>query len=336
MNRMKASFVSGLLVVSMMLFMAGTAMAADVTLKFAGQHPEGHPATNLMNAIAQEVAEKSDGRMEIKVYPAGQLGDYTLVYEELIRGTIDMSCTSVPSQFDPRLELIYVNGYVKGYEDVKTVFAPNGWMFNKMDELNKRLGVKLLGFFVEGMIGTGTTKPVAEPLNPNAPKDHLIRVANMDVYKLGAEAMGYRAVTIPWSDVYQSLQTGVADGANGFSCSAAYTMLRDVIKYWYMTNYSLEIMNYMISEQTWSKLSADDQKILQEAVNHAAAQSIEQAKAEDARYMQMMRDHGIQVFTYEEAELLPLSEACATTWTKLEKNMTKELMDEFRTELAPK
>lgn len=336
MNRMKASFVSGLLVVSMMLFMAGAAMAADVTLKFAGQHPEGHPATNLMNDIAKEVAEKTDGKVEIKVYPAGQLGDYTLVYEELIRGTIDMSCTSVPSQFDPRLELVYVNGYVKGYDDVAKVFAPNGWMFNTMDKLNKRLGVKLLGFFVEGMIGTGTTKPVESPLDPSVPKDHLIRVANMDVYKLGAEAMGYRAVTIPWSDVYQSLQTGVADGANGFSCSAAYTMLRDVIKYWYMTNYSLEIMNYMISEQTWSKLSPEHQKVLQEAVDHAAAKSIQQAKSEDERYMQMMRDHGIQVFTYEEAELLPLSEACATTWTKLEKNMTKELMDEFRKELAPK
>ncbi len=336
MTRMKASLVSGLLIVTMMLFMAGSALAADkVTLKFAGQHPEGHPATKLMNDIAKEVAEKTDGRMEIKVYPAGQLGDYTLVYEELIRGTIDMSCTSVPSQFDPRLELIYVNGYVKGYDDVAEVFAPDGWLSGKMAELNDRLGVKLLGIFVEGMIGTGTTKPVEEPLNPAAEKDHLIRVANMDVYKLGAEAMGYRAVTIPWSDVYQALQTGVADGANGFSCSAAYTMLRDVIKHWYMTNYSLECMNYMISKKTWAELSPEYQQILQDAVNHAAAKSIKQAKAEDERYMQMMRDHGIEVHTYTEEELIPIAEACATTWPKLEKRMTKELMDEFRAELAP-
>ena len=99
----KSSFVAGLLALSLVL-VAGSAFAAEITLKFAGQNPADHPATLLMEEIAAEVAEKSGGRIEIKVYPMNQLGDYTLVYEELIRGTIDMSCTSVPSQFDPRLD----------------------------------------------------------------------------------------------------------------------------------------------------------------------------------------------------------------------------------------
>ena len=330
----KSSFVAGLLALSLVL-VAGSAFAAEITLKFAGQNPADHPATLLMEEIAAEVAEKSGGRIEIKVYPMNQLGDYTLVYEELIRGTIDMSCTSVPSQFDPRLELLYVNGYVKGYEDVKKVFAPDAWLFGKMDELNNRLGVKLLGFFVEGMIGTGTTKPAVEPLNPSVNKGVLVRVANMDVYKLGAEAMGYRTVTIPYSDVYQAMQTGVCEGVNGYSTAAAYTMLRDVLKHWYMTNYSLEVINYMFSGKVWEKLGEEDRQILQAAVSHAAAKSIVQAKAEDEKFMQMMRDYGIEVHTYSEEELLPLAEACATTWGRLEKNMTKELMDEFRVNMAP-
>ena len=320
----------------LMLF-AGTAFAApEITLKFAGQYPADHPATMLMNEIAKEVAEKSNGRIEVKVYPASQLGDYELVYEEMIRGTIDMSCTSVPSQFDPRLELVYINGFVKGYDDVKKIFAPNAWLFNKMDELNQRLGVKLLGFFIEGMIGTGTVKPANEPLNPAVDKGVLIRVPNMDVYKLAAEAMGYRTVTIPWSDVYQSLQTGVCEGVNGFSVAAAYTMLRDVLKHWYMTNYSLECLNYMISMKTWNKLSPEDQKIIAEAVAHASAKSIEEAKANDEKYMQLMREQGIDVHTYTPEELEPIAKACASTWPKLEKRMTKELIDEFRKELGPK
>jgi len=90
-----------------------------------------------------------------------------------------------------------------------------------MDELNNRLGVKLGGFFIEGMIGTATTKPANQPLDPSVKKGVLIRVPNMDVYKLGAEAQGYRTVTIPYADVYQALQTGVAEGVNGFSVVAA-------------------------------------------------------------------------------------------------------------------
>ncbi len=329
--------VMGLITLVAVLCVSSMAVAApEITLKFAGQSPADHPGTELMKEIAKEVAEESSGRIEIKVYPANQLGDYTLVYEEQIRGTIDMSCISVPSQFDPRMELVYINGYVRDYEDAKRVFAPEGWLFNKMNEFNERLGVKLLGFYIEGMIGTGSTKPAKDPLDPSVNKEVLIRVPNMDVYKLAAEAMGYRTVTIPYADVYQSMQTGVCNGMNGFPVAAAYTMLGDVIKYWYMTNYSIECLNYMISGKTWEKLSPEDRQIITVAVSRAAAKSIEMAKSMDEHYMTLMKEKGIEVFTYNREQLAPIAEASASTWQKLEKNMTKELMDEFRKELAPK
>ena len=330
------SFFLVSLVAALVVFMVGSAFAApEYVLKFAGQSPADHPATEIMNQIAAEVAEKSEGRIEIKVYPANQLGDYTLVFEELIRGTIEMGCISVPSQFDPRLELVYINGFARGYDDVKRIFAPDAWLFGKMHELIDRLGVNLLGFFVEGMIGTGTTKPAVEPLNPAVNKEVLVRVPNMDVYKLAAEAQGYRTVTIPYADVYQSMQTGVCGGVNGYPVAAAYTALRDVLKHWYMTNYSIECLNIMISGKTWAEMKPEDQKILQEAVNRGAAKSIAMAEEIDAKYMQMMRDYGIEVHTYTQEELTPLAEASATTWSELEKNMTKELMDEFRVNMAP-
>jgi TRAP-type C4-dicarboxylate transport system substrate-binding protein len=323
-------------VLGAMLCMVPAAFAAPVTLKFAGQYPADHPGTKLMESIAKEVAQKTQGRVNIKVYPGNQLGDYTLVYEELIRGTIDMSCTSVPSQFDPRLELMYINGYVTGYDSAKKAFNPNGWLFKKMDELNSRLGVKLLGFYVEGMIGTGTTKPAKEPLNPKVDKGILCRVPNMDVYKLGAEAQGYRTVTIPYADVYQSMQTGVCDGVNGFATTAALTSLGDVLKYWYATNYSMECINYMISKKTWDKLSPADQKTLHAVVTKATMKSIDEAKALDETSMKAMEKKGIKVFRYSEAQLLPISKAVAASWPKLEGKMTKELITEFRKNLAPK
>ncbi len=310
--------------------------APEMILKFAGQNSVDHPASKQMEEIAKEIAEKTDGRIEVKVYPANQLGDYSLVYEEQIRGTIDMSCISVPSQFDPRMELIYINGYVGDYDDVKKVFAQNGWLFNKMDEFNQQLGVKLLGFFIEGMIGTGTTKPAQEPLNPEVDKDVLVRVPNMDVYKLAAEAMGYRTVTVPYADVYQAIQTGVVNGVNGYPVAAAYTALGDVLKYWYMTNYSLEVLNYMISEKTWQKIKPEDQKVIEEVLANATTKSVDNAKNLDEHYMNLMKEKGIEVFTYTKEELVPIMKASASTWPRLEKNMTKELMDEFRTELAPK
>ena len=197
-------FALVLAVMMVLVAMASAASAAEVNLRFAGQFPPDHTATGFMKEVAKEVAAKSNGRIDIKIFPANQLGDYTLVYEELIRGTIDMALISVPSQFDPRMELVYINGFVTGYDGIKKAFKPNGWMAKKMDEFHTRLGVKFLGFNVEGMIGIGSTKPVRDPLNPTVNKGVLTRVPFMDVYKTGVEAMGYKTISLPYADIFQA------------------------------------------------------------------------------------------------------------------------------------
>lgn len=329
------SIVCITLVAMFVAFASSSAFAkAEMVLKFAGQNAVDHPATKQMNAIAEEIKTKTDGRIEVKVYPASQLGDYTLVYEEQIRGTIDMSCISVPSQFDPRMELIYVNGFVSDYEDAKKVFAPSGFIFKKMNEYNERLGVKLLGFYVEGMIGIGTTKPVNDPLNPSVDKGVMVRIPGMDVYRTAAEAMGYKTASIPYAETYQAIQTGAADGVDGYPVAAAYTVLGDVIKHWYMKNYSIEVLNFMISQKTWSKIKPADQKVIADVMAAATTRSVEAAEEVDNYYMGLMKEKGIEVHTYTKEELAPIMEAIVATWPQLEKNMTKELMDEFRAAFA--
>jgi TRAP-type transport system periplasmic protein len=321
----------------MFLFVAavGPATAAPIVFRFAGQSPPDHMATKTMNDMAKEIAQKTNGRVEIKVYPANQLGNYSLVMEEMIRGTIDMSLMSIASEFDPRLELVYVNGFISGYEDAKKVFVPGAWLPNKLNELSSALGVKLIGSYIEGMIGIGSTKPLKEPLNPKVDKGVLARVPNMDVYTLGAKAMGFRPITIPYSDVYQSMQTGVCDAVDGYPVAAAYTILGDVLKYWYHTNYSMEYLAIMVSDKSWKKLTPEDQKVFQEVAKKYTLLSIDNAKAEDNKYMGLMEKKGIKVFKYTEAELKPIKEACITTWTELGKRgMTEELMKEFKKHLG--
>ena len=311
------------------------ATAAPIVFRFAGQSPPDHAATKTMNAMAKEIAEKTSGRVEVKVYPASQLGNYSLVMEEMIRGTVDMSMMSIASEFDPRLELVYINGYVSGYDDAKKVFVPGAWLPNKLNELSSALGVRLIGSYIEGMIGIGSAKPVKDPLNPKVDKGVLTRVPNMDVYSLGAKAMGYRPITIPYSDVYQSMQTGVCDAVDGYPVAAAYTMLGDVIKYWYHTNYSMEYLAIMVSEKSWKKLSADDQKVFQDVAKKYTLLSIDNAQKEDNKYMELMKKKGIKVYKYSEAELKPIKAACITTWEELGKSgMTPELMSEFKKHLG--
>ncbi|MEA4872685.1 MAG: C4-dicarboxylate ABC transporter substrate-binding protein, partial [Synergistaceae bacterium] len=60
------------------------------------------------------------------------------------------------------------------------------------------------------------------------------------------------------------------------------------------------------------------------------------AKKDDALYMDLMRKKGIKVYTYTDKELAPIQEAISKSWVKLEANMGKDLMNEFRKQFAPK
>ena len=70
---------------------AGPATAAPIVFRFAGQSPPDHMATKTMEQMAKEIKDGTKGRVEVKVYPASQLGNYSLVMEEMIRGTVDLS-----------------------------------------------------------------------------------------------------------------------------------------------------------------------------------------------------------------------------------------------------
>lgn len=327
------SGISAVFAAILLLTAVQCADAAPVVLKFAGQNPPDHFATESMRQIAKEVKQKTNGRVEIKAYPANQLGDYSLVYEELIRGTIEMACISFPSQFDNRMDLIYVQGYTSSYEQVAKVYNPNGWFFKKMDEFNSRLGVKLLGMYLEGMVGTCTVKEMKNPLDPKKDKGILLRIPNMDVFKTALEGAKFRTISIPFADVYQSLQTGVCDGDTGYSIVAAYTALSDVIKHWYNFNKNTECLGIMISNKTWEKLTPEDRKILQAAVSKQAALSITNAKANDRKYLELMKKKGIKVHMYTTEELQPMMDAFAATWSQLDESKGKGLMDEFKKEM---
>lgn len=117
------SFKNSLCVLFLFLFLATCSEAAEVKLRFAGQFPKDHSATKFMYEIADGVKAKTDGRVEIEVFPANKLGDYTIIYEDLMRGAVDMALISVPSQFDPRLELVYLNAFAN-YDVLKKNFSP--------------------------------------------------------------------------------------------------------------------------------------------------------------------------------------------------------------------
>ncbi len=305
--------------------------ATTIKFRMAGQSPLEHQATLHQEEFARRIEEATDGRMQIRVYPANQLGDYTQVYEEVVKGSIEMALISVPSQFDQRLELTYFPYILENYEQVKEAYAPGGFLFEILNGLHDNLGVKLLGFNIEGFGGIGTTKPAEAPADPNVRKTVLIRVPPMDVFKLSTEAMGFPTVSIPYAEVYTALQTGVCEGWAGGPPVLTWLNYRDVIKYYYQYNSYLETESWLINKNLWESLNQEDQKLFIDTIQELQVKSVGVSQKEDTEYLQKMHDFGIKVTTFTNEEIARIAQKVReVAWPKLEKRITPEIMEKLK------
>ena len=92
------------------------------------------------------------------------LGDYTLTFQELGEGTVDIALIPIPSEYDPRLEMNFIPYLFNGYDGLQDGFGEGSYFFEKYTEIMGELNIKLLGMYVEGMIGFGF---VPEPVGYN-------------------------------------------------------------------------------------------------------------------------------------------------------------------------
>jgi TRAP-type C4-dicarboxylate transport system substrate-binding protein len=90
--------------------------ADTIVLRLASDAPLEHIATGLNEEACKLVEERTEGRVKIDYFPASQLGGYETVYEEIVRGTIDLGQITIPDALDARLGAAYVPYYAKSFE----------------------------------------------------------------------------------------------------------------------------------------------------------------------------------------------------------------------------
>ena len=335
---MKRSHFLVFMVMLCVVIFAGerTALAKPITLKFAGINPIEHSSTVEMKKMAKNVEAATDGAIKIRVFPAGQLGDYSLVYEEITKGTIDMALIPIPTEYEPKHQITLVPGIAKDYNEVKKVFAKDGWLYNVVKKLHEGLDVVFLGFQIEGFGGIGSAKEISDPLNPNTPKNMLCRISTMELDKFVLEALNYPTVTIPYSDLYTALQTGVAEGWYGGAAIHTYQSYRDVLDYWYNFHLFVEAYQVVVSKKSWDELTPEQQDILRTEAESLCANSIAIAENEENECLGKMKEAGMKVYIYTADELEPINHQIRTVvWPKLNlllgQELTDNLMKEFLT-----
>lgn len=304
-------------------------------LRLGSHLQEGHAILENIYEAVDKIKELTNGQVEITVYPASQLGDYSLTYEELMRGTVDMAAISIASQFDPQLEMNFVPYMVTSYDQVEKAFGPDSYFFEKYSEVHANLGVKLIGIYAEGFIGLGMNTLPADYADPASDKGLLVRAPGIEVYKWAVEDNGYTSTTIPYSDLYSALQTGVCDGWIGGSPQLNWTGFRDVIKYYIPTNVFMENGGVFMSMETYNKLPEDLRTIVEDVfLEDVVLASYVEAEQEDMRCLEELRNYGVEIVELTPEELEAFREhAKEVTWPKLAEKIGADVLENLEKDL---
>ena len=141
---------------------ATPADADEVRIRIAGQHPVDHHGTVVLNQIKEDL-DAADVGLNVKLFPAGQLGNGEEVFGDVAKGAIDVGHTFVYSYNDPKLEINSVPYLVSNYEQMHKVVCSGSDSYRYFEALPDKQGIKLLGIFVEGFIGSGDVRQAGQP-----------------------------------------------------------------------------------------------------------------------------------------------------------------------------
>ena len=327
--------LSGLAAIATAALVAGTGapvVGDEVRLRIAGQHPLDHFGTTALNRIKEDL-DAADVGLNVKLFPAGQLGNGEEVFGDVGKGVIDVGHTFIYSHNDPKLEINSIPYLVSNYGQMHRVFSPGSNFYRNFEALLDKQDVKLLGIFVEGFIGVATSER-PDNATTTGPKGVNIRVWSAEAARSAATAMGFNTTTMNWGDVVPAIQQGTVDGLIGGTAASYYTIMRDAISHYIPYNAFVENTAYYMSNRTWEKLDDAQREAVTAAFQRASVSSFEQTEALDVEYTRRLAEAGIEVIGLSDGELADIAAAVqATTWPLLEEKLGADLLAELKADL---
>ena len=241
---------------------AATASAQEIKIRFAHSLSPTEPAHLAAEYFAKNVAARTNGRVQITVFPAEQLGPGKDVNEMIRQGANVMNITDPGylSDFVPDVGVLNGPYLIKTPQEYEKLLASD-W-FKGIDKKLEAAGFKLImanGFF--GQRHLISDKPVKKPEDMAG---MTVRVPPNTMWIETFKAMGARPTTVQWAEVYNALQQHVVEGAEAPLGSLWGSKLQETRKVISLTGHFTAFVMWPINATFFNKLPADVQKVLLE------------------------------------------------------------------------
>ncbi|WP_116871649.1 TRAP transporter substrate-binding protein [Vibrio splendidus] len=271
--------------------MSTSTFAADYTLKLGHVANEDHVWHQAFEHFAETVDKKSEGRLNIDIYPNSQLGAERDVISGIQLGTVDMTMSGETLQnWAPKAALLAVPYAIRDSEHMAKV--ADGKIGKEIEkEITARTGLVPLTWFERGPRNLTTNKPIKEPSDL---KGLTIRVPNVPIFVSTWSALGAKPTPMAFSEVFTALQQSTVNGQENPLSLIESASFFEVQKYVNKTEHVRSWIYVLIGKRQLEKLPQDLQQILLESAKEMHEFEHKLAVEEETKLIKRLQDKGMQ------------------------------------------
>lgn len=258
------------------LALAGPA-AAKTTLRLGHGLAKGHPVDVSLEEFAKLVRERSKGDLDVKVFPAGQLGQQRELIEQMQNGALDLvhANASPLAAFEPSYGVYDMPFLFRdGDHFFKVVEGPVGEEILQASRPKAFVG---LAYYDNGTRSFYARKPLPKPEDLKGLK---IRVQPGPIATRMINLLGATATPLAWGEVYTALQAGVVDAAENNVTALTLARHGEVMKVYTRDEHTRVPDVVMIATATLDRLKPEQQELLRKAARDSATAHNARWKAE--------------------------------------------------------
>jgi tripartite ATP-independent transporter DctP family solute receptor len=230
--------------------------APSFTIRFNTVASPQQPQVKGLEVFRRELERLSGGKIRVKIFHSGQLGDQQTQTLGVMRGTLDMTFTdpNTTAQFDPRVGIF---GAAYLFRDIPQMYrvmeGPVGAGY--FDRLATERGMRPLGVWYLGTRELNLRdRAVRTPAEMRGIK---LRMPNSPSWIAMGRALGASPTPLGFGEVYLALKTGVVDGQDNPLPTDKAQKFHEVTRYIVLTHHQIGMLWPTINERLWQRMPAE-------------------------------------------------------------------------------
>lgn len=277
---------------------AGFAQAAEyknMVIRAATANPNGSLHVTAIDKFKEVIEKESGGAITVQTFYGGSMGDEQANVKQLRNAEIHLAVLACGNltPFASKAGVFILPYMFPNFDNAQKLFADEAFMNKIADDIAVQSRTRPLSWLVGGYRHITNSK---RPINTmDDLKGLKIRVPAVELQLAAFRSWGVEPHPLAWSETFNALQQGVADGQENPHAINRDQKFWEVQKYITNVHYMLWVGPMLVSETWFRKLDPATKQLVQKAARDAAAYEWQWAAEQDAVALKECADRGMQI-----------------------------------------